>query len=434
MKWSKYNFMFKAKSGDFYLLYNTMSNVFLKLDNSIASLLLKIRDEQLSEDDLDEELRKEILDNNILVRDDNIELAKFKLLKQYNRMNDDVLSLTIAPTMACNLHCSYCFEQSHPSVFMKDDVEDAIIAFIKGLRDVKYIHISWFGGEPLLYFDRIVSLTNRIKSIQTVKGYEAEIITNGVNMSADKASTLENLNIKTVHVTIDGLESIHNERRGGDNHVNTFKKIISGLDLLSKYGNISKTIRVNIDKTNSEQFVKVFNFIRNRYAGLNFNTYIGFIKESYGSGNSCKGCFSNSEQGMYVLNAYKKLGMPSPSLLMTRYNYECIARQRNSFLIGPLGGIYKCWTDLGNPGMCLGNVKELSNISMDLLAEYMVGADPFEDAKCKDCNLLPFCGGGCPHSRIMNLFHGTKNNNCHFAKGHMEELLETYYNLWQSNQ
>lgn len=227
MKWSKYNFMFKAKSGDFYLLYNTMSNVFLKLDNSIASLLLKIRNGQLSEDDLDEELRKEILDNNILVRDDNIELAKFKLLKQYNRMNDDVLSLTIAPTMACNLHCSYCFEQNHPSVFMKDDVEDAIIAFIKGLRDVKYIHISWFGGEPLLYFDRIVSLTNRIKSIQTVKGYEAEIITNGVNMSADKASALENLNIKTVHVTIDGLESIHNERRGGDNHVNTFKKIIS---------------------------------------------------------------------------------------------------------------------------------------------------------------------------------------------------------------
>ena len=57
--------MFKAKSGDFYLLYNTISNVFLKLDNSIASLLLKIRDGQLSEDDLDEELRKEILDNRV---------------------------------------------------------------------------------------------------------------------------------------------------------------------------------------------------------------------------------------------------------------------------------------------------------------------------------------------------------------------------------
>ena len=82
--------------------------------------------------------------------------------------------------------------------------------------------------------------------------------------------------------------------------------------------------------------------------------------------------------------------------------------------------------------MCLGYINDLDNISIDLLSEYMVGNDPFCDSECMKCVLFPICGGGCPHSRIMNQFHGAKNDNCCFAKENIEDFIETYYHLQQS--
>lgn len=429
MKWSKYNIMFKVSTGDFYLLYNTMSNFFARIEIDNADTLIKLQKGELLANELDADTLIDLKEKKVLVENDDIELMKFKLIKQYNRMSNKSLSLTIAPTLACNLHCSYCFEKKHPNIFMDDNVEDAIIKFIAGHKDVENLHVSWFGGEPLLYFQRIKSLTRKMLDIPTIKNYSAEIITNGVCMDNEKAGFLDDLRIRTVHVTIDGIGNVHNQRRKGRNGEDTYSKIINALDILSQYDNISKTIRVNIDKSNSEEFIKVFNMIRQRYQGLNFNTYLGFIKDSYGCGNACTGCFATEEQGLVIINAYKQLSQPSGILVPQRYNYECIARQKNGFLIGPKGDLYKCWTDLGNSDMCIGNINNLSEFSQDLLAQYMVGADPFSDVECQRCSLLPFCGGGCPHSRIMNEFYGSSNNNCHFAKWHIKEFLETSYYL-----
>lgn len=429
MKWSRYNIFFKASTGDFYLLYNTMSNFFARIDIANATLLNKLQDGELLANELDPDTLRDLTEKKVLVENDDVEMAKFKLIKQYNRMNNKTLSLTIAPTLACNLHCSYCFEKKHPNIYMDDKVEDDIINFIAGHKDIEKLHISWFGGEPLLNFPRIVSLTRKMLAIPNIKDYSAEIITNGVCMDSNKADVLGDLRIKTVHVTIDGIGNVHNQRRKGCKGEDTYSKIINALDILSQYDDISKTIRVNIDKSNCEEFVKVFTMINKRYHGLNFNTYLGFIKDSYGCGNACTGCFATEEQGLLVMEAYKQLSQSSGTLTPQRYNYECIARQKNGFLIGPKGEIYKCWTDLGNSDMCLGNINNLSDISQDLLAQYMVGADPFSDVTCQSCFLLPFCGGGCPHSRIMNDFYGSSNNNCHFAKWHIKEFLETSYYL-----
>ncbi len=187
MKWSKYNILFKVQTEDNYLLFNTMSNSVLKLNSDNAKTLMDIKAGDLKDSELDPVSYEELVQKGILVEDDDIELAKFRLLKQYNRMDSNSMSLTIAPTMACNLHCSYCFENSHPKIHMDDSVEDAIIAFIKGHKIIEHLHVSWFGGEPLLAFPRIFSLTRKMLALSNVKRYEAEIITNGVNMDEEKA-------------------------------------------------------------------------------------------------------------------------------------------------------------------------------------------------------------------------------------------------------
>lgn len=137
MKWSRYNIFFKASTGDFYLLYNTMSNFFARIDIANAKLLYKLQDGELLANELDPDTLRDLTEKKVLVENDDVEMAKFKLIKQYNRMNNKTLSLTIAPTLACNLHCSYCFEKKHPNIYMDDKVEDDIINFIAGHKDIE---------------------------------------------------------------------------------------------------------------------------------------------------------------------------------------------------------------------------------------------------------------------------------------------------------
>ena len=66
--------------GDEVLLYNTLSNVLLKLDKNDAEGLMKIKSGKISVDSLEEQTRKALVDNKILISNDDIELAKFKLL------------------------------------------------------------------------------------------------------------------------------------------------------------------------------------------------------------------------------------------------------------------------------------------------------------------------------------------------------------------
>lgn len=59
------------------------------------------------------------------------------------------LSLTLLPTIWCNLDCPYCFEFKKP-LFMSEEVERGIVEWVRReFSHKRKIHIAWFGGEPL---------------------------------------------------------------------------------------------------------------------------------------------------------------------------------------------------------------------------------------------------------------------------------------------
>lgn len=428
MKWSRYSHLIQSERNCCYFLYNTMSNYLAKVSDKDASLLMKIKDGTINAEMLPKETYEALIHNSILVYDDKTELAKLKLLKQYNRMDPTKMVLTIAPTLECNLRCSYCFEDAHPAIRMSDAVEDAIVEYVRSQETVQRLKVTWFGGEPSLYFERIESITSRLKQIPHIKQYSADIITNGVELDREKIEKFDSLCIDCISITIDGLESVHNSRRG-HGRMNSFQKIMENLEILSENERIIKTIRVNIDKSNLGEFKKVYSLINSRFAGKRFNTYIGFVKNTYGKCNQCVHSLTPQEQVDYLSSSFLDLGKLSWSLLPLRYNTECMARQKNGLLVDPEGFLYKCWTDTGNKEMSIGNILNMNNINIDLLAQYLVGADPFDSFQCQKCSLLPLCGGGCPHARIMNSFFGKKNSMCHMAKGHLVELVDAYYEI-----
>lgn len=160
--------------------------------------------------------------------DDEKEIAGIKFHILSNRFYPRTLHLTINPTLACNFNCEYCFESSHPVKHMSDNIEDDIIKFIKNKDLVNKIKVTWFGGEPLLAFKRIISLSERILGLGY--DYSAGMITNGYLMTEDVIRKFKDLRIRTVQITIDGNETLHNKRRALKNGGKTYNKILDNIE------------------------------------------------------------------------------------------------------------------------------------------------------------------------------------------------------------
>src|SRR4051794_12669234 len=67
-----------------------------------------------------------------------------------SQLNPDSYELILYPTEQCNFRCSYCYEDFEIGR-MSDDVIAGVKALISKISGrVKSLHLSWFGGEPLL--------------------------------------------------------------------------------------------------------------------------------------------------------------------------------------------------------------------------------------------------------------------------------------------
>ena len=60
-------------------------------------------------------------------------------------------------------------------------------------------------------------------------------------------------------------------------------------------------------------------------------------------------------------------------------------------------------------------------------------ASYLDSQECKECFYFPICDGGCHRVRMNNLHSENKHSTCTYFKGHLEELLELYYEKKKAN-
>ena len=151
MKKSQYNYFISWK--DFYYGVNTITG---------NKIFLCKEDYQKYEciEHLDNLKNKEyisLLESKRFVIPDDVNEFDFIKTRYLSSVfgEDGIFRLTIIPTLDCNLKCWYCYE-NHIKSKMADDVVSRIELFVDKLcsqRKIRILHIDWFGGEPLLYFD-----------------------------------------------------------------------------------------------------------------------------------------------------------------------------------------------------------------------------------------------------------------------------------------
>lgn len=415
--WSRYNKLF-VKEG-IYLFYNSLSNSFVELDKEYYELLLALKpgDEiNLCDKDLISNLER----MKAIVEDDSYEIKRIRFVNMARRFQKEVLTLTINPTFACNFSCPYCFENSHPTNRMSDDVAKGIIDFMLR-QSPKRISVTWFGGEPLLEFDRIVSMTKEILNLDIP--YRATIITNGYLLTEEKIKLLPTLKINRVQITLDGTKAIHDKRRFLKGGGGTFDRIYSNILKLAELSPSTEVgVRVNLDRTNLDSFIELYNLLGNQYK--NIRVIPAFVNDVHKDGNlPC--VLDLSEKFKYLKSLFREQGLVFDHFYPSYIRQECAVRNPMSMVIGPQGELYKCWNDVAQPDKIYGHISgEITNEK--LLLEYLMDADPFENEDCRDCLLLPVCGGGCPYTRLLDKKKGT-NSACPLNRFKIDEYLWEHY-------
>ncbi len=335
-----------------------------------------------------------------------VELDEVLLLKTMHfkiRYANNYLSLAILPTLECNFNCVYCYEKEKKGV-ISDKVCENILNFVKKQsKEIKLLTISWYGGEPLLYFDKIANLSEEMIKICNEQriSYNASLITNGYLLD-NYIPYLERYKIHKIQVTLDGPPEIHDKRRKTLQGNGTYHRILENIkETLTKTENIIFHIRINIDKENLNYIPNFIEILANdpvisKYKNRVF-PYPGIVSEY---GNTCIDtsiCFSlPAEYKRIVLTIYPIIIKHFKTRPSTQPKFiGCGAISPQHYCIGPDGYIWKCWAEVGDYNLSIGKLDKNGKISIsnhNLFLKWLT-YDPIE--QCKRCKFLPQCMGGC---------------------------------------
>ena len=424
MFWSRYNFVFRSERHGG-LLYNALTNSFLAVPDAFYGRIADLKEgDPFDCDDLG--LSLQLMAAGALVEsgEDDRRRDVLRLRMRERAFSTDYPRLIIAPTMSCNCACPYCFEKSHAPVHMDERTEDALVEFARRFLPARVLLVTWFGGEPLLRFDQIRRLTGKLRQLP-FKGYNATLITNGTLLTDEVITHLEELAIKMIQITLDGPQETHDSRRKLATGGGTYETILGNLDALFRSDWTGRVrIRVNLDRTNKDQYAEIYRCLKDRYRDYadRIHIYSGITVYHDTVTNPDYGCgLPPDEFAAFALDELKTNGIETRFSYPELASFGCLATALNAFVVGPTGDLYKCLETLGDRKMRVGSVFPDEPWNNELLARFMEGENALNDPKCLACKCFPICDGGCPHMRILG------GNACAYFKNYLPQLLEAYW-------
>jgi uncharacterized protein len=337
------------------------------------------------------------------------ELALVRALYDVTRRATNSLSLTIAPTMACNFACGYCFQGlNKPTKKMTPEVQDAILAFVKAKKDLKSLNIVWYGGEPLMGKEAIFKLSDSLIAYcdKNKITYGAGMVSNAYFLTADVAAQLYSRRVKWVQVTIDGDRDTHNQMRPLTSGHGTYDRIIENIAETLDATTLSINVRVNVGQRNVDKASAMLDiFAEQKFAKRgNFSVYFAPIEASTPeSGSAFDEKLGRADFNKAVLaleEKARKLGLASIVTPSNGFMGMCVAASNGGYVISGNGDVHKCWETAHDPSKRTGTIFAPENLHDSVNANVWKQWSPFDSSVCSSCKILPMCGGHCAHRFI----------------------------------
>lgn len=408
MKASKYNYI--VQYGDKAIFFNGLTESFFLVTLENISSIQNIIDNPNENIDVFTDFIDTMKSKGFIVPEGTNELEYVKTKYDILRKRHQYF-LMILPTYQCNLRCWYC-TQNHKDMFMSDEIVESIKKLIKQKisdDNITELHLSWFGGEPLLAYDIVLELTFFARDItrKAGKAFSSAITTNGTLLTPERIESLYKAGISHYQITIDGDRNSHNAvKKIGK--ISTFDRTLDNINLIARHSSVN--VRINYNKDNLKPDLILRDFYDKIELPIRHNISVSLFKvwqEDKGNIN-CEDLdklFENCvKAGIYT-------SLPTTGVCYAdRINYDCIF---------PNGRVGKC--DNHNPDELPGILKSNGTIEWteDMTVLYMPHVFDYELQQCAECRYLPICWGPCVSVR-EKMLRKEGRIKCHFENPDLE--------------
>ena len=183
-----------------------------------------------------------------------MKLNKHILLTLFNLYHKQVVAehqlkcLMWECTLKCNLSCKHCGSDCTYNNEMRDMPYEDFATALDELEphiSPQKLRITFSGGEPLMRTDLI-----ECGKDLTLRGYSWGMVTNGLLLTQRKIAELADAGLKSISISLDGLESYHNHFRGNSN---SYQIVIEALKELKKYPSIFTSVVTCVTPENIDQ-------------------------------------------------------------------------------------------------------------------------------------------------------------------------------------
>lgn len=352
----------------------------------------------------DEKTIKLLYDNKILCDesiDESLNIVRIQRFIKYGNKN---ARITLLPTLNCNFKCWYCYED-HVARTMSENESDAVYKFCQNIVSTNRLNsltLDWFGGEPMLQFNRIiVPLSKKVRQlcIENQIAYYNMITTNGVLITKEFLDEIREIELGKFQITLDGGKEYHNKTRYSKKHPNSYQSIIDTINMLvSEIPDIDLTLRINCTSENIDSITTIIESFPNECR----NKIQISIQPIWQEVDKLKDFSFKVTQ---ITKSFHDAGFEVPSFTSIPQTPNlCYVENMLHYTIIPGLEVYKCTardfkkTSRNYIGDITLDGKFISN--NNILRYYCNSF--FENGKCMECEMLPVCRGNCIQKCVEN--------------------------------
>ncbi len=390
MKWSKYNSIINTIDKK-HILYNCVTNKIIIFTDELKVLISQNKLETIKL--IHPDFYTSLIDNYFIIAKDIDEVKEAIQNREKELNSEDYFSLTVNPTMDCNLRCWYCYETHKKNSHINEETMSSIKKLLENKVEnsqLKTLELSFFGGEPLLEFKKtvysLINFTHDLCKDHKIK-LNIGFTTNGVLLTSNITNYLSSLDRYIyLQVPFDGNKKLHNEIKKTLNGKGSYDIILRNIKCAIRK-NLHVNIRCNYNINNLDSFIDLIDEFKDMDKKYYDSFHFSFqpVWQTHDDGVKTSSILKKIR---FVLDTYgiKHDGISEFGSLGT----VCYADRQDSIVVNYNGDIYKCTSQDFIPEEREGILNQNGTITYNERYKDRMRSR-FSGQVCKDCSIMPIC-------------------------------------------
>lgn len=332
-----------------------------------------------------------------------IELNNSSIVKKRNiykevKLNSVLTNVYFLLTNKCNLKCRHCSFDSGNS--LPDELTTSeIFNVLDQIGEVMANRITFSGGE-------IFTKEDILSIIQYAKNIPLQVVlnTNGYFIDEEMAKQLSDLEIDGVQISLDGASPetcsfLRNDKEA-------FSRAVNAIRFMKEMGILTSTMTM-VHKKNMLEMRSIFKLLTE--LRVENSEFMPIVPLKRGKTFRYLSTLEDYKSVRRELNEYKnKIGEDINLPTQIQNNQSRCGACQMQIAIKSNGNILPCsnFNDFIFGNVKDSHIKDILN-SNELIDSFL-SMIAIENSECKNCELLKYCGGGCP--AISSVYSGSPHN------------------------